>query len=60
MFVDTWLREEKRIQTMQSKEREKDALAKEKIEMMLGRNQNWVFGIFVYFAVLLCHRLFFF
>jgi len=40
MFVDTWLREEKRIQTMQSKEREKDALAKEKIEMMLGRNQN--------------------
>ena len=58
MFVDTWLRE-KRIQTMQSKEREKDALAKEKIEMMLGRNQNWVFVIFVYFAVLLCHCLFF-
>ena len=56
MFVDTWLRE-KRIQTMQSKEREKDVLAKEKIEMMLGRNQNWVFVIFVYFAVLLCHFL---
>ena len=59
MFVETWLRE-KRIQTMQSKEREKDALAKEKIEMMLGRNQNWVFVIFVYFAVLLCHFSFFF
>ena len=56
MFATSWLRE-KRIQTMQSKEREKDALAKEKIEMMLGRNQNWVFVIVVYFAVLLCHFL---
>ena len=59
MFLDTWLRE-KRIQTMQSKECEKDVLAKEKIEMMLGRNQNWVFVIFVYFAVLLCRCLLFF
>ena len=49
MFVDTWLRE-KRIQTMQSKERKKDALAKEKIEMMLGRYQSWVFVILCLFC----------
>ena len=55
MFVDTWLRE-KRIQTMQSKEREKDVLAKEKIEMMLGRNQNWVFVIF--YILLFCCVIF--
>ena len=40
MFVTCWLRE-KRIQTMQSKEYEKDALAKEKIELMLGGKRNF-------------------
>ena len=35
-----WLRE-KRIQTMQSKEHEKDALVKEKIEMLLGDKRNF-------------------
>ena len=39
-----WLRE-KRIQTMQSKEHEKDALAKEKIEMLLGdKAELWCVG----------------
>ena len=40
MLVSRCLRE-KRIQTMQSKEHEKDALAKEKIEMLLGDKRNF-------------------
>ena len=51
MLVNRWLRE-KRIQTMQSKEQEKDLLVEEKIEMMLGGKLNFdVLVIFLKFAV---------
>ena len=40
MLVNRWLRE-KRIQTMQGKEHEKDAFAKEKIELILGGKRNF-------------------
>ena len=40
MLANCWLRE-KRIQTMQSKEQEKDLLVEEKIEMMLGGKLNF-------------------
>ena len=40
MLVNCWLRE-KRIQTMQSKEQEKDLLVEEKIEMILGGKRNF-------------------
>ena len=40
MLVNRWLRE-KRIQTMQSKEQEKDLLVEEKIEMILGGKRNF-------------------
>ena len=40
MLVNRWLRE-KRIQTMQSKEQEKDLLVEEKIEMILGGERNF-------------------
>ena len=40
MLVNRWLRE-KGIQTMQSKEQEKDLLVEEKIEMILGGKRNF-------------------
>ena len=40
MLVNRWLRE-KRIQTMQSNEQEKDLLVEEKIEMILGGKRNF-------------------
>ena len=49
MLVNRWLRE-KRIQTMQSKEQEKDLLVEEKIEMMLGG--KWHFDLLVTFLKL--------